>query len=292
MRAVLLEPHLNTPPTKAGLNAPLTCEIESNKVLSGFFEAGFFVYNWLIKQIRSRAGIPGGSHPSRQVEGDKVRCELARKHLRGSGIKVGALHSPLWVPDGAKVRYVDRLSVPDLRRHYPELNPLPLVKVDIVDNGETLESIKDSSQDFLIANHFLEHTQDPIGTLKRHVAVLKPGGILYLAVPDKRWTFDVKRPETTLAHLIEDHTRGPLFSYMSHLREYAELVDGLTGQELEARIKFLKDTQYSIHFHVWTDQSFRELLEYLRGEARLGFEIIDFQTNPAREENIAIIRKV
>ncbi len=245
----------------------------------------------LLTKRSDGSGIPGDRHPSRLREGDGVRAGLSRQYLKGCGIEVGALHSPLWVPPDATVRYVDRLSVPDLRRHYPELGRLPLVKVDIVDNGETLDSIEESSQDFLIANHFLEHTEDPIGTLKRHIGVLKAGGVLYLAVPDKRWTFDVKRPETTLAHLIEDHTRGASASYDSHVREYAELVDGLTGEDLDARVKFIKDTRYSIHFHVWTDQSFRKLLEYLRDEARLGFEIVDFQTNPAREENIAIIRK-
>jgi predicted SAM-dependent methyltransferase len=249
----------------------------------------------ILSKFRNSGGIPGRTHPARQIEGDKVRCALARKHLRGNGIEVGALHAPLWVPPGASVRYVDRLSVPDLRRHYPELNPLPLVKVDIVDNGETLASIAPGSQDFLIANHFLEHTQDPIGTLKRHLTVLRPGGILYLAVPDKRWTFDVKRPETTLGHLIDDHERGPEISYDSHVREYAELVDGLSGEALESRVKFLKDTNYSIHFHVWTDKGFRELLEHMKdhekGQAGLKFEILDFETNRAREENIAIIRK-
>ena len=245
----------------------------------------------LIEKFRHATGIPGGRHPARLAEGDSIRCALASKHLKGQGIEVGALHAPLWVPAGATVRYVDRLSVQDLRRQYPELNGLPLVKVDIVDNGETLESIRPSSQDFVIANHFLEHTQDPIGTLKRHLSVLKSGGILYLAIPDKRWTFDVKRPETTLQHLIADHENGPDGSYEAHVREYAELVDGLAGDELEKRVKFLKNTGYSIHFHVWTDQSFRELLDHLRGPGGLGFEILKLEVNPAREENIAIIRK-
>jgi DNA-binding transcriptional ArsR family regulator len=249
------------------------------------------VFERFVSKIRQAVRIPGGTYPARQIEGAKVRRALAAKYLDGTGIEVGALHSPLWVPARASVRYVDRLSVEDLRRHYPELSQLPLVNVDIIDNGETLESIPVASQDFLIANHFLEHTQDPIGTLKRHLSVLRQGGILYLAVPDKRWTFDANRPETTLQHLIADHDHGPQISYDAHIREYAELVDGLSGEELESRIGHLKATRYSIHFHVWTDASFRELLDHMRGPAGLRFELLDFQTNRAREENIAIIRK-
>lgn len=250
------------------------------------------MFGQLIAKFRHATGIPGAAHPARRNEGDLVRSNLARKHIKGEGIEVGALHSPLWVPAGVKVRYCDRLRVSALRRQYPELRELPLVRVDIVDDGENPESIPVASQDFLIANHFLEHTQDPIGTLKRHLTVLRPGGILYLAVPDKRWTFDVKRPETTLQHLIDDHERGPKHSYDAHLREYAELVDDLSGEELEARIKFLKETNYSIHFHVWTDRGFRELLDHMKGQVGLQFEILDFETNRAREENIAIIRKI
>ena len=46
---------------------------------------------------------------------------------------------------------MDRYSAEDLRRHYPELAALPLVDPDIIDNGETLESIADASQDFVIS---------------------------------------------------------------------------------------------------------------------------------------------
>lgn len=191
----------------------------------------------------------------------------------------------------AKVRYVDRMDVDSLRRHYPELAELPLVPVDIIDDGERLETITAASQDFVIANHFLEHTQDPIGTMKRHVSVLKPGGILYTAVPDKRWTFDVKREETPLEHLIKDYKDGPLWSYDGHVREYAALVDGLDGAALEDRIRFIKETSYSIHFHVWSESSYRKFLEYLSGPAGLPVEIVHFQTNPGRAENIAVLRR-
>ena len=50
--------------------------------------------------------------------------------------------------------YVDRMDENDLRRHYPELNDLPLVKVNIVDDGEKLTAFEPNSQDFIIANHF------------------------------------------------------------------------------------------------------------------------------------------
>ena len=61
---------------------------------------------------------------------------------------------------------------------------------------ESLATIPDGSQDFVIADHFIEHCQDPISALTIHFRVLKTGGILYMAVPDKRFTFDKDRPVT------------------------------------------------------------------------------------------------
>jgi len=83
------------------------------------------------------------------------RKTLASIYLRGHGIEIGALQFPVKLPRSVKVRYVDRLTVSELRKHYPELDSYKLVKVDILDDGETLATIGDASQDFVIANHFL-----------------------------------------------------------------------------------------------------------------------------------------
>jgi ubiquinone/menaquinone biosynthesis C-methylase UbiE len=40
--------------------------------------------------------------------------------------------------------------------------------------------LADSSQDFVIANHLLEHLPDPIGALKEWYRVLRAGGTLFL----------------------------------------------------------------------------------------------------------------
>jgi SAM-dependent methyltransferase len=132
------------------------------------------------------------------------RRRIAKRYLSGEGIEIGALHNPLPVPRSARVRYVDRLPVSELRAQYPELEQEPLVQVDILDDGERLAMIADSSIDFVIANHFLEHTQDPVGTLLNAFRVLRPEGILYLAVPDKRHTFDRDRAVTPLGHVLRD----------------------------------------------------------------------------------------
>ena len=104
--------------------------------------------------------------------------------------------------------YVDRMAEDQLRGHYPELSDFPLVKVDVIDDGEKLSTFEPGSQDFIIANHFLEHTQDPIGTMARFLEVLRPRGILFMAVPDKRYTFDKIAQKPTLRTCYRITRRG------------------------------------------------------------------------------------
>jgi hypothetical protein len=221
-----------------------------------------------------------------------VREFLSNRFIKGNGIEVGALHQPLPIPTSAKIRYVDRMDVNGLRSHYPELNSLPLVNVDVIDDGEKLATFKNQSVDFIIANHFIEHTQDPIGTIKRFMEVLKPDAVLYMAVPDKRWTFDLKRPVTPLEHLFRDHNEGPAWSYMDHVREWASLVANLTGDALQAYINKTVETQYSIHFHVWTQKEFLEMLIEIRKRLNLPYDISAVMINQSRQETITVLTRL
>jgi SAM-dependent methyltransferase len=198
---------------------------------------------------------------------------IANHYLSGDGIEIGALHNPLPVPKSARVRYLDRLPVSDLRAHYPELVKEPLVEVDILDDGELLTTIADSSLDFVIANHFLEHTQNPVGTLLNAFRVLRPGGILYLAVPDKRHTFDSDRPVTPFDHLERDFVEGPQVSRQDHFEEWARFVDRVPEDEVPRRAEQLMEQDYSIHYHVWTQREALELLMAVRQRMALAFDI-------------------
>jgi SAM-dependent methyltransferase len=218
------------------------------------------------------------------------RGELAERYLHGSGLEIGALHSPLPLPPDATVRYLDRMDCAGLRGHYPELAAKPLVEVDVVDDGETLSSQPDSSVDFVIANHFIEHTQDPLGTLANHLRVLRPGGIHYLAVPHRRRTFDADRLPTPLEHIVRDHREGPGWSRPIHQEEWARLVEKTPAADIAARVQELELSDYSIHFHVWAPREFGALLEYARNEMQLPFAIETLRPNGY--EFIAILRRV
>jgi predicted SAM-dependent methyltransferase len=225
-----------------------------------------------------------------------ARAELAYRFLAGEGLEIGALHRPLAVPSQARVRYVDRMPVEDLRAAYEEVGQ-DIVPVDVVDDGETLATVEDGSQSFIVANHFLEHTEDPIGTIANHLARLKPGGVLFYAVPDQRYTFDFRREVTTLDHMVRDHEEGPQVSRREHYDEWSLLVDGTEEeraqpnwpQQAEKSARRLEDQDYSIHFHVWTKAAFLGLLLHCQERFEETFEVEVAAGNG--EETIVVLRK-
>jgi len=214
---------------------------------------------------------------------------LARELLQGDGLEIGALHNPLPVDNAARVRYVDRFDVAGLRRHYPELADFDLVPVDIVDDGETLVSVPPDSQDFIVASHFFEHCENPLGTLRAHLDRLKPGGLLFYVIPDKRMTFDHARTNTEFAHLVADDVDGPERSRASHYRDWAQTVLGKSGPEIDVTAHTLMAKRFSIHFHCWDRRSLAHLFERARGHLGDRFDIVRLRANGP--ETIVILKR-
>lgn len=215
----------------------------------------------------------------------EARAEFAARYLFGEGLEIGPLHQPLAIPPNARARYVDRMKVDDLRREYPELVDWDLTEVDVVDDGETLATIAAESQDFIVANHFLEHCENPIGTIETHLGKLKPGGVLFYAVPDKRFTFDFRRPVTPLEEMVADYDEGPERSRAAHYDEWSRLVTGEvssavgSGEQaaseewVQKKARELEAAEYSIHMHVWTQAEFLQLILACRERFDDAFDI-------------------
>jgi SAM-dependent methyltransferase len=218
---------------------------------------------------------------------NEPRAYLASRFLTGDGIEIGALHRPVPLPEGCSVRYVDRKSADDLHGEYPEWERKDIGRTDIIDGGELLATIADESVDFIVANHFLEHCEDPIGTLLVHLQRLRPGGHLFYAVPDKRHSFDCNRAVTPVAHLIEDHLDGGAGSRESHFVEYADLVQKSPTPQVHAQE--LIRTDYSIHFHVWTSTEFLQLLLHVQAAHEPRLEVVALQT--FADEFVVVVRK-
>jgi SAM-dependent methyltransferase len=232
-----------------------------------------------------------------------VRLRLASQ-LRGDGIEIGALHLPLAVPSRARVTYVDRMSHEDLRREHPELADQGLTPVDLVSSAEDLSQVSDRAVDFVIANHVIEHTEDPTRALKEFHRVLRGQGLLLMAVPDARVTPDQRRPITTVDHLVEEHRRGETALRVNRHLHYEDWVDNvensamppghpaLTHAERTARVQSLLQRNQVIRFHVWDLTAFVEFFRAACSEEQLDFQVVEVaDTLPLGGDELVILAR-
>lgn len=131
------------------------------------------------------------------------------------GLEIGALDKPVFDRGRWDVRYVDHATRAELMAKYAQDDAQrehldDIVEVDIVwaGAGPLVDLVDDAPLDFVFASHVFEHVPDPIGWLGKLAAVLREGGLVCLAIPDKRLCFDVNRADTEMSDLIDAHLRA------------------------------------------------------------------------------------
>jgi SAM-dependent methyltransferase len=182
--------------------------------------------------------------------------------LKGKGLEIGPLHRPLPTHPDMQIRYLDRASQADLKAVFPEVAE-GIVAVDIVDDAESLATVPAMSFDFVVAAHVIEHMRNPIGALVNWLRVIRPGGYLYLIVPDKRRTFDRHRVRTLFEHLILDYEEPSRERDFEHFLDYAVHVHGTAASAALPEAKRLREIDYSIHFHVFIPRDIVRLIEHV-----------------------------
>lgn len=243
---------------------------------------------------------------------EETRRRLALRYLAPTmqGLEIGALHRPLPLPPGARARYVDRHAPEALRALRTDASE-SIVTPDLLADGFALGCIADSSQDLVIANHVLEHASDAFGALENWLRVLRPGGVLFVAVPIGARCFDRGRTVTPPEHFREDHrltvagdAEAMRERNRAHVEEHLAIAAPALAREQgrpwqapqeEAREReierLLGSDSSQIHHHVFTPDSFAALLGLL-GElpgrpvrveriARSSVEIVGIVRKPA-----------
>lgn len=238
------------------------------------------------------------------------RRSLSKRYIKGFGLEIGALHNPLPLPKGAFMTNIDLVSREENIKKYPELNASEVVVSDHIDDGFVLSTISEESQDFLIANHVLEHAPNPIQVLINWVRVVKPNGILFVTVPIGEKCFDKGRALTTLQHLIDDfelYNRHELEQIdernKSHLIEWITISEPNvfsdqnadyvhvppSPSELKKRIDETDLKNLDIHFHTFSIDSFKSLIRFFTTEIDKRLRVEAVRINGA--EIILVLRK-
>jgi hypothetical protein len=219
------------------------------------------------------------------------------------GLEIGPLCNPTLskVESNGRIQYVDYVTATELREKYhdePMVCVNEIVEIDYLWGEHTLPELVGKKQfDYVIASHVIEHIPDMIGWFKEVGAVLKDKGILSLAIPDKRYTFDYLRELSTPGMLIEaylTHRRRPgpreVFDN-SALMCKVDLKAAWEGNiektklervcSLNVAYDLAKDSMYTEHYHdshvnIFTPISFLDLLEIAIQLSLFDFVVLDF----------------
>jgi|RhiMetdeSRZDD1v2_1073273.scaffolds.fasta_scaffold13677_6 SAM-dependent methyltransferase len=168
-----------------------------------------FLLNWLRYSLQSK----------------RVRCfPLIAGTLRGDGIEVGG-PSVVFQP-GRKIPVYPLVS--SLTNYGFKAGP-SFEYGDRVGRSYDWDAISlpvaSESCDFVLSSHMLEHAANPIRALLEWRRIIKPGGCLLLVLPDGKWTFDHRRPVTSLEHLLSDFKNETPEDDLTHIQEAIERTD-------------------------------------------------------------------
>lgn len=130
---------------------------------------------------------------------------------KAQGVEIGALFNPIALRAEGPVVYVDHETTEGLRNKYrndPQVDINALVDVDAVWGNRTLREAIGGTQrfDYIVASHVIEHVPDLISWLGELREVLADNGSIRLAIPDRRYTFDYLRRESTLVDVVHART--------------------------------------------------------------------------------------
>lgn len=135
-------------------------------------------------------------------------------YLIGSGIDIGGGDDCLKVPNGNVIRYDKEQG-----------------------NAQTMNNVLDNSYDFVYSSHCLEHMENPLLAIKHWIRICKPGGYIYVVVPDEyyyeqgfwpsKWNGDHKWSFT-----LNDKTKQPkniVITEMLNQLNNIEIIDKFTN---------------------------------------------------------------
>lgn len=163
---------------------------------------------------------------------------LALFDASGFGLEVGPSYNPLLPKsEGFNVETIDYADQVELQRKYasnPTVDSSRIEAVDYVSDGRRMREVigEAGRYDFILASHVIEHTPNMIGFLQDCESLLKPDGVLVLAVPDKRCCFDVFQRLTSTGEVLDAHRLGrtrPSFGALFDAVANGAKQDGATG---------------------------------------------------------------
>ena len=235
-------------------------------------------------------------------------------------LEVGAMDMPTFYRDEAKISFMDYFSDEDFAdlasRGQISRSITNLVHVDLVAKNKYFAAKETRRFDCILAAHVIEHIADPIAWLRELAELLKEGGRIFLCIPDRRFTFDILRRESTGLDLLEAYEKDAVVPDLYTIADFYFFHRSVTAadcwgdpaklQERLAKSPYtLKsaigraqgvlasgDVHVNVHASVFSYPTFSQLWAGLQGTGLLQLqleEVVDAQ--PGTNEFWALLRR-
>lgn len=204
-----------------------------------------------------------------------------------TGLELGPSANPLVKPDEGPVKFADYLT----RQQHIDMNHIAAhltPETDFILTNNDYVSQIPGQFDYVVANHVIEHAPNMIGFLRSIGQLCKPGGVIFLAIPDKKFTFDKYRQNTDFAHVVHDFYADPQVADQIHRVELAVFYDQqFVGKRHDAAELLTQDrlekafhgkAHIGMHCHVFQSETILEtLIKPLCATAYVPMQLLDFR---------------
>lgn len=211
-------------------------------------------------------------------------------------LEIGALATPT-LPEHPDVSYLDWFSREELiasLEHNKRYGNAVVIDPDYVAKTTHFSDVVGDKFDLVIANHVLEHVPDPITWLDQVHRMTVEGGHLFMALPDRRFTFDFLRTESAMEDLLRAHDgrlKIPDFEQvLEHIYFHRRVTERdfqgevpwdilstprFTFEEAVQRARAMMGRYVDVHCHVFTYHSFLALITHLASGGLVKWRIVE-----------------
>lgn len=206
--------------------------------------------------------------------------------------------------------YMDVLDADALRERAIAIGTDPAECPEIIHFVGDLGAAAGGDFDVVFSSHNIEHQPDLVRHFQDVEKALKPGGVMVMLIPDKRYCFDHFLPETTLPEVLEAFVDRRIRHSARHVIEHIALTAhndnirhwaGDHGEPpyLSAEIvlqamrhyEVRPDTYIDVHAWKFTPTNFRQIAHALahHGLTRMVVERV-YETGRGRIEFAAVLK--
>jgi hypothetical protein len=239
---------------------------------------------------------------------DRAATLTRNLKLEKQGLEIGPLDKPVVPKEATGVLYADHLSTDMLRDKYrgdAHVSNDHIQGVDIVVGASGIRDAVGSRRfNYVVASHVIERIPNPLEWFNEIYGFMEPGGILSLAIPDKRYCLDRLRGLTTATDWIgawlEKTTRPTPVQILDALSNEVKHDGNIFWQEnidphdlayarhprdaLRIAVEALNSNEYrDVHCWVFTPRSFCNLLRRLSVFGLFNFKVANFHDSVGHE---------